>query len=80
MVRKIGIDRICYKLGTAIDKQGDYELLLIDIGDERKRPYLKMLNPSIGTWHVEGVHPHCKTVEQALNWRNQTEEKPEVLT
>jgi hypothetical protein len=32
--------------------------------------YLKMVNPSIGTFHVEGVDPQCATVEQALNWRN----------
>ena len=68
-------------LGAKVaDRQGDYELLLLDLGDKRNRPYLKMLNPSIGTWHVEGVHPDCATVEQALNWRNQTDVKPEVLT
>ena len=39
-----------------------------------------MLNPSIGIWHVEGVAPACLTVEQALNWRNQTADKPEVMT
>jgi hypothetical protein len=29
---------------------------------------------------MEGVHPDCKTVEQALNWRNQEEEMPVQLT
>jgi hypothetical protein len=83
IVRKIGMERLIYKLGAqSIDKSGDgvYELLMFDIGDNRKRPYLKMLNPSIKTWHVEGVHPDCKTVESALNWRNQTAEKPVSLT
>ncbi|WP_213083536.1 hypothetical protein, partial [Escherichia coli] len=28
------------------------------------------LNPSVGVWHVEGVHPRCATVQGALNWRN----------
>ena len=28
-----------------------------------------MLNPSIGVWHVEGVHPSCDTVRKALNFR-----------
>jgi|3_EtaG_2_1085321.scaffolds.fasta_scaffold12633_4 hypothetical protein len=38
-------------------------------------------DPSLdGVWHVEGVHPDCKTVKQALEWRNGTEETPEVLT
>jgi hypothetical protein len=81
IVRKVGIDRVVIDLGAKVaDRQGDYELLLLDLGDKRNRPYLKMLNPSIGTWHVEGVHPDCATVEQALNWRNQTDVKPEVLT
>ena len=43
-------------------------------------PYLLMKNPSTGTMHMEGVHPDCKTVEQALNWRNQTDGQPIVLT
>ena len=80
IVRKIGIERVCQKLGAKVlDKKNDYELLNLDIGN-RVRPYLKMLNPSIGTYHIEGVHPNCKTVEQALNWRNQMEEEPIVLT
>jgi len=69
-VRKVGIDRICYSLkAKCLDNVGNYELLLLDLGDGRKRPYLKMLNPSIGTWHVEGVPPGCDTVEKALNFR-----------
>ena len=80
-VRKVGIDRVCYSLGAqCIDKVGNYELLLLDLQDGRKRPYLKMLNPSIDTWHVEGVHPNCQTVEQALKWRNQSKLKPKQLT
>jgi hypothetical protein len=81
IVRKIGIERICQKLGAeCIDKQDDYELLLLDLQDGRKRPYLKMLNPSIGTYHIEGVSPEIRTVEQALNWRNGIEGKPIKLT
>jgi hypothetical protein len=81
IVRKIGVERLCQKLGAdVLDKQGHYELLNLSLGENRKRPYLKMLNPSIGTWHVEGVHPDCKSVEEALNWRNGTKEEPVVLT
>ena len=29
-----------------------------------------MINPSIGIHHIEGVHPDCKTIQQALNFRN----------
>lgn len=57
-----------------------YELLSLDLGDGRHRPYLKMLNPSIGVWHVEGVSPECETVDDAIKWRNQTSETPSSLT
>jgi hypothetical protein len=81
IVRKIGIERVLQKLGGKIlDKKDNYELINIDLGENRIRPYLKMLNPSIGTYHLEGIAPEIKTVEQALNWRNQTDEKPIQLT
>lgn len=81
IVRKIGVDKIANDLGSErLDKVKDYELLILNMGDGRRRPYLKMKNPSIGTWHIEGVHPDCKTVKEALSWRNQTEETPIVLT
>ena len=80
IVRKIGIDRVYQKLGgETLDKKDNYELVLLKLND-RKRPYLKMLNPSIGVWHIEGVPPEIKSVSEALNWRNKTEEKPTVLT
>ncbi|MDD5649418.1 MAG: hypothetical protein PHF86_03225 [Candidatus Nanoarchaeia archaeon] len=70
IVRKIGIEKICKDLhAKIIDNKDNYELLLLD-----NRPYLKMLNPSIGVYHVEGVPLECKTVEDALNSR-----KPEKL-
>ena len=81
IVRKIGMERIIHKLGAEVlDKQGDYELLLLDLKDGRKREYLKMLNPSIKVWHIEGVPPGTKTVAQALAWRNSTDTAPTVLT
>lgn len=81
LVRKIGIERIIEKLGAeVIDSQGNYDLLLLDIGDNNKRPYLKMKNPSIGTYHVEGVEPRIRTVKDALIWRNGTDESPIILT
>ena len=77
IVRKVGIERICQGLGARrIDKMGDYELLLLDMGDNRMRPYLKMKNPSLGVYHIEGVPPGITTCEQALNWRNQSDEMP----
>ena len=83
IVRKIGIERICTELNAkCIDKSTDgmYELLILDLGDGRRRPYLKMKNPSIGIFHIEGVHPDCKTVKDSLNFRNGTVENPAVLT
>jgi len=80
IVRKIGIEKIVKDLNAVVvDKKDEYELLMLDLGDDRKRPYLKMKNPSIGTYHIEGVHPDCKTVEEALNFRNQNK-IPETLT
>lgn len=82
-IRKIGIERLCIKLGSKIlDRQGTYELHEIDLkGATGKWPYLKMLNPSIGIWHMECVDKSCSTVEQALNWRNHgIGTKPVILT
>ena len=74
IVRKIGIEKVCKDLGaTILDKIGNYELLNLNLGD-RSRPYLKMLNPSIGIYHIEGVPPDCDTVEKALNSR-----KPQAM-
>jgi len=72
IVRKIGIEKICQKLQTkTIDTWGDYELLeLPQLDDMRIKPiYLKMKNPSIGVYHMEGVPPNIKTCKQALAWR-----------
>jgi hypothetical protein len=81
LVRKIGIERVVKKLGAkVVDKEESYELLLLDIGDENKRPYLKMINPSTGTYHIEGVPPGTKTVKDAIAWRNQTDEKPTSIS
>lgn len=81
-MRKIGVDTYCKKVGSKIiDKQGDYELHLIGLeGSTGEYPYLKMLNPSIKTWHMECVHKTCKTVDEALEFRNQSKHKPLTLT
>ncbi len=81
-VRKVGVERLCKEMGSVIlDKQGDYELHEIDLqGATGKWPYLKMLNPSIGTWHMECVGKTCKTVRDALRFRNQSDLEPLMLT
>lgn len=84
MVERIGIERVCQMFhAKVLDMQGTYQLLDLDLGDGLRRPYLKMLNPSIGVWHVEGVPPQCATVQQAINWRaghDHEEWQPDVLT
>jgi len=81
IVRKIGIERICSELNAeCLDRRGDYELILLDLQDGFVRPFLKMKNPSIGVYHIEGVSPECRTVAEALAWRNQTDVPPSVLT
>ena len=85
LVRKIGVERLVMKLGAKlIDKQGDYELLDLNLGEDRYRPYLKMKNPSIATWHIEGVAPECRSVQDAINWRRSRNKNlqwsPEALT
>jgi hypothetical protein len=54
----------------------------INQGATGEWPYLLMLNPSISTYHMECVDKSCKTVEQALAWRNSMDKytPPEVLT
>ena len=81
IVRKVGVERLCEGLNArVVDARGDYELLDLDLRDGRRRPYLKMKNPSIGEYHIEGVPPDCRSVPEALAWRNRTNERPVVLT
>jgi hypothetical protein len=81
IVRKVGIERVCETLNAeCIDRAGNYELLLLDLQDGRRRPFLKMKNPSVGVYHIEGVDPRCRTVAEALAWRNQSDVPPSVIT
>ena len=90
IIKKIGLPRLLSELNSeAIDTHEGYELHVLDLKDGRRRPYLKMINPSTGEIHVEGVHPDCQTVGQSLAWRNGAEpgsrafnkySAPEVLT
>jgi len=81
IVRKIGIDRVFEKLDAqVVDSWMGYELLMLDLKDGRWRPYLRIQNPSTGNYHLEGVHPWCKTVEDALNWRNGATTIPAKIT
>ena len=73
-VRKLTGQRMIEILQPKVlDEKYGYELLAIDLGDNRVRPFLKMTNPSIDTVHIEGVRPECRTVEDAINFRNTME-------
>ena len=73
IIKKIGMARVLKDLNAeCLDASDDgiYELLMLDLKDGRIRPFLKMLNPSTFEYHIEGVEPGCRTVPEALNWRN----------
>ncbi len=80
IVRKIGIGRCLIDLDAQIIDEGNditggpYALINLSIEGEY-RPYLKMVNPSTGTIHIEGVTPECKNVDDALNFRKPQEMK-----
>ena len=74
MIRRKGLEQFLGQLfHRVIDKRGNYELLQVIIGESTRQfgTYLKMLNPSIGVWHMEGVPNEIRTVQDALLWRNQ---------
>ena len=79
-IRKYGIERMI-GLGKKLDKvkatdndwwvKSEYELIdmapiFTGIG---KAPHLLMKNQTTGTYHLEGVDPSCKTIEEALKFR-----------
>jgi len=83
LIRKVGIERMLSKLPhNSLDKRGTYELLSIRLSEEvPDARYLRMINPSVGVFHLEGVDPSCKTVTESLNWRNSNwHETAEILT
>lgn len=74
-IKKVGINRLFTalnpeQLDTATVNGLPYQLYRVSIGYPVPRIYLKMNNPSIEGVHIEAVHPDCKTVMQALSYRN----------
>ena len=72
LLRKVGIERLMNDLPhKLLETRGNYELYSIDLSNEIKDArYLKMQNPSIGVFHLEGLAPGINTIEEALKWRN----------
>jgi hypothetical protein len=71
LVRKLSGKQLLDVLNPRVmDEKYGYALLAIDLGDNRTRPFLKMTNPSIEAIHIEGVRPDCRSVEDAIRFRN----------
>ena len=78
-IRKYGVDRmlslgkkICDAKNHSNDwfVKSEYELWNMgDIFNINYAPFLKMRNLTTGIYHLEGVGPECKTIEDALEYR-----------
>ena len=88
IIKKIGIEKTIEFLGAkVIDSYqsqvgGFYELLSVNYDGRGERPFLKMYNNSIKSFHIEGVIPGTTTVKQAIMYRNGLTEfcEPKELT
>ena len=85
LLRKVGIDNFikkCKSKPIEISDDGIYELYKVKLGKDKTGMYLKMKNPSIDTYHFEGINDSCDTIEKALAWRDSEEVyiKPIALT
>lgn len=87
--RKIGTARILRELEgkqlhaeivTIGGRDLPYAVVELTLQNGDKRCLLEMENPSTGETHREWIPPQIATVQEALAWRNGTEELPEVLT
>lgn len=82
-IRKAGIERFL-EMGKLVDTYKNYDQedhtwwwnSEYELWDMKKlfpslqsAPFLKMKNPTTHIWHMEGVSPKCKTVEEALKER-----------
>lgn len=78
---KLGTDSVIKSFGAKIiDEKDDYKLLEVSLPVSQRswrrrivsRPckFLQMKNPSMNDYHIEGVDNNCKTVDEAIKWRN----------
>lgn len=82
-IRKLGIDKMRDHLKVeVIDKHDDYELWTLEIEGRRVGPYLKMVGPTTGEIHVEGVGARpgqldtsIKTCQDAVMFRRPRKEE-----
>lgn len=67
-IKKVGHSRMFSELKAKIHhKFEDYELIEFEgLYNKPYAPFLKMVNPTTGEIHVEGVSQNCRTVQDAL--------------
>ena len=71
LIRKVGLTKLIEK-GKIIEKENGYTLIDMSpiLISTDYAPYLLMQNPSLEeTFHLEGVDPECRTIQEAINWR-----------
>ena len=75
MIERYGIDRLmCSPHVEKLHQRGDYELLAFPDPAEGKIVALKMRCPTTSAVFIHTVPPGTVTVEQALNWKFQTDD------
>jgi hypothetical protein len=80
LIEAVGIAKVFEIIGyMEIDEFGDYKVVNMDL-DNKRRYYLRMVNPSTNEIHYEGIPEDCRTVEAALKWRNKSNKLPRRLT
>ena len=69
MIKACGLESLLDGLDhKVLDTMGDYQLLGIKI-NQTSCSFLKMVNPTTGSIHIEGVANEAKTVKDAIAWR-----------
>jgi len=91
-IKKFGIERM-ESFGKEIDSWEQHntnkwwvksEYKLIDMASIfnsiNYAPHLKMKNQTTKTWHLEPVHPDCKTISEALRFRHNGRTNTKTVT
>jgi len=82
----IDSDQVLYESAASLPKDKEvkmlpYELVMLRLSKEIVHPYLRMENASLpGVYHLEAVGRDCRTVREALTFRNGTSELPKTLS
>jgi len=82
ILNKIGVDKACRDLkARVVNQEPGYRLLEITYGDNITGRALEMDSRSVaGVKHMEGVPNDCRTVSEALEFRNSASGRPIILT